>query len=151
MNVRSLIVALLLTCLPVPAVAETARHITISVDQSGAGEGGKNIAFEVRDNFRRSALFVLNEDGTNVGYHVHIGTVEGDPPINGLTAYSVVVTVAPLRVKPVAEDYLTQFAGYCGTSVTASCAQRIYASVARYIEDDSNATNAALRAAFPPK
>jgi hypothetical protein len=119
------------------------RHITLKIDQSGSGDGAQ-LAFLLKEKFRQSSLFIVQDGPGSGGYDLHLTTMAGEGLAKDLLVYSAIVTQPDIDdvlrgEKFVSKTYITDTIGYCGTRVLEACASNLYAQVGDWIDKRSQA------------
>jgi hypothetical protein len=95
---------------------------------------GSQLVYQVKEGLRRSTSLELILNDSAVRLQARIVTLDQDPGNPGnATVYSVVLNwVNPKQPFPF---YLTQYTGYCGSTVVRSCAETIVSKISE--ESDS--------------
>lgn len=104
--------------------AAMAQRINVSVSSSGDDPVGQRLAYQVKEEFRRSSSMAYQEDSSKSAIVVHLVTLRGTTFGNespASTVYSVAWTIGPQEI------YYDSSVGICGGSRIASCAEQLVA------------------------
>lgn len=95
---------------------------TIMVDATSDDPVGQSLVYQLKDQINRSSMYKLVYTENEAGFVIHIVTIKESD--GNQTAYSAVLSMPQLTKKGF-NYYITNQVGFCGSSVTESCASRI--------------------------
>jgi hypothetical protein len=104
------------------AYAAQLQAATIMVDATSDDVVGQSLVYQLKDQINRSSMYKLVYSENDAGFVIHIVTIKESD--GNQTAYSAVLSMPQLSKKGF-NYYITNQVGFCGASVTESCASRI--------------------------
>lgn len=115
--------------------ATVSQAATIMVDSTSQDSVGQSIVYNLRNQIAKSSLHKIVYSKADAGFVISIVTLK---ETDGVSVYSAALLVPPFDKKGW-DYYITSQVGYCGSTVTESCASRILSGFDQDMTDVSAA------------
>jgi len=115
---------------------------TIMVDATSDDPVGQLLVYNLKDKINASSINKLVYTKDDAGFVINIVTIKENDGND--TAYAAVLSMPQLNKKGF-DYYITSQVGFCGSSVTESCASKILAAFDQPMTDIATAISEAIK------